>query len=231
MDELQGGARRMIKKQVYLVRHGESVTNATKIHFGPSVELTELGKEQAKVVAGRLKKIGATRIIASPYKRTRATGEEIAGALGLPLEYSELFVERRGPSVVHNRHGDEPEVRRVWHEISTNAHVPGWRHSDEENFTDLLLRAKQALAFLEALPEECVIVVSHGMTLKMLLAHILLGDRLDGRIFWDCFVPAKNIANTGIMHVEFTDRFDGKGLYWKLVSWNDHAHLDRDELT
>src|SRR3989338_4962038 len=169
MDELQGGARRMIKKQVYLVRHGESVTNATKIHFGPSV--------------------------------------------------------------VHNRHGDEPEVRRVWHEISTNAHVPGWRHSDEENFTDLLLRAKQALAFLEALPEECVIVVSHGMTLKMLLAHILLGDRLDGRIFWDCFVPAKNIANTGIMHVEFTDRFDGKGLYWKLVSWNDHAHLDRDELT
>lgn len=215
----------MTKKRVYLVRHGESVTNATKIHYGPSVLLTELGKIQARAVAKRLEGLGVARLVASPYARTKATGEEIAEALGLQIEYSELFVERRGPSIVHNRHGDEPEVRRVWHEISANAHVAGWRHSDEENFEDLLLRAKQALAFLEALPEECVVVVSHGMTLKMLLAYILLGERLDGRIFWDCFVPAKNIANTGIMTIEFTDRFDGKGLYWKLVSWNDHAHL------
>lgn len=220
----------MTKKRVYLVRHGESVTNATKIHLGPSVELTELGKRQAEAVAKRLHTFGATRLIASPYERTRATGEEIACALGLPLEYSELFVERRGPSVVHNRHGDEPEVQRVWHEISTNAHIADWRHSDEENFEGLSLRARQALAYLEGLPEECVLIISHGMFMKMLLAHILLGQKLDGRIFWDCFVPAKNIANTGIMEIEFTDRFDGKGLYWKLVSWNDHAHLSPDLL-
>jgi len=67
------------------------------------------------------------------------------------------------------------------------------------------------------------------MFMKVILAHILLGDHLTGRIFWDQFVPIKNIHNTGIMHLEYTDNFHKTAKYWKLVSWNDHAHLAEEE--
>lgn len=225
----------MTSKHVYLVRHGESLTNASKVRLGPEAPLTELGKKQARIVAERLRSLKAKRLIVSPYKRTKGTAEPIAETTGLSPEYSALFVERRGPSIVMNRHSEDPEVQEVWRTIIAHAHIPGWRHSDEENFEDLSLRADQALVYLEPLPEDPAtedptIVVTHGMFMKMLLAKNLLGKKLDGRIFWDCFVPAKNVANTGIMHIEFTNRFDGSGMYWKLHSWNDHAHLSPDLL-
>ena len=119
----------------------------------------------------------------------------------------------------------DPKTERVWEVIAANYHVSGWRYSDEENFEDLQSRAKKALALLEELPEKKILVVSHGMFMKVIFAHILLGDTLDGRIFWDQFIPAKNIANTGIMHLEYAENFHKTGMYWKLVSWNDHAHL------
>lgn len=215
----------MSAKHVYFVRHGESLTNASGIRLGSTAPLTALGKEQAKIVSKRLGSLGAKRLIVSPYERAVDTAAPIAEATGLSPEYSELFVERRGPSAIMNRHGDDPEVRAIWKTIIAHAHLPLWRHSDEENFSDLSLRAKQALAYLETLPEEIVLVVSHGMFMKVILAHVLLGDIVDGPMFWDRFVPAKNVANTGIMHMELTERFDEQGTYWKLISWNDHAHL------
>ena len=114
----------------------------------------------------------------------------------------------------------------MWEEIATNYGVPGWRHSDEENFEDLLERAKKALSFLETLPEERILVTSHGLFMKAILAHVLLGDHLNGRIFWDQFIPIKNVENTGILHLEYTDNYHGTCKYWKLHSWNDRAHLE-----
>ncbi|OGZ07165.1 MAG: hypothetical protein A3D65_05165 [Candidatus Lloydbacteria bacterium RIFCSPHIGHO2_02_FULL_50_13] len=206
------------------------MTNATKINYGPTVPLTDRGKAQARIVGKRLASLMPKRLIASPYERAKETGSTIAEEVGLPLEHSDLFIERRAPSVVRNRHGEEPEVQRIWKAIAENADIPDWHHSDEENFSDLRGRAKVALCFLETIPEDPTIVVTHGLFMKMLLAHILLGAKLDGRIFWDCFVPAKNIANTGIMHLEYTENFHKTGMYWKLVSWNDHAHLSPDLL-
>ena len=132
---------------------------------------------------------------------------------------------RINPSVMRDRHESDPEMRRIWDEIEANYHIPEWHHSDEENFEDLRDRTKRALAFLERLPEDRILVVTHGLFKKIIFAHVLLGDTLNGRIFWNSFVPAKTVANTGIMHLEYTENFRKTGMYWKLVSWNDHAHL------
>ncbi len=212
-------------KHIYFVRHGESETNATGFHFGADAPLTGIGKSQAKAVAERLKKYPIQRVVSSPYPRAVDTAAPTVVAFGLPLELQEVFRERKGPSLLYGLHESDPFARSVWDTIAANYGTPRWRHSDEENFEDLLARAKEGLRFLEGLPEEHIAVFSHGLTIKMIFAHVLLGDLLDGRMFWDNFIPAKNIENTGIMHLQFTENFHKTAKYWKLISWNDHAHL------
>ena len=213
-------------KNVYFVRHGESVANATGIRLGESAQLTALGEKQALLAAARLKNLPLERIIASPFVRAHHTASIIAEHLERKIDtVSLLFIERRNPSSMLNRDSKDPEIEKVWDEIARNYDAKNWRHSDEENFEDLCTRAIAALSFLEALPEQHILVVTHGMFMKVLFAHVLLGKHMNGRIFWDKFVPIKTIANTGIVHLEHTENYHKTAMYWKVVSWNDHAHL------
>ncbi len=217
----------MSSKHVYFVRHGESVANATGIRQGPATPLTERGRKQAMLVAKRIAHLSPERIVGSNFMRAKETAEIIRVHGGHKyVEYSSLFVERRNPSIMLGKAMDDPEVERMWEKIAKHYGVLGWRHSDEENFEDLITRAKDALTHLEGLPETRIVVASHGLFMKVILAHLLLGENLNGRIFWDQFVPIKNVANTGIMHLEYTDNWQKTGKYWKLISWNDHAHLE-----
>jgi hypothetical protein len=75
------------------------------------------------------------------------------------------------------------------------------------------------------MPDDLIFVASHGLFMKVLFAHIVLGDLLNGRIFWDKFVPMAPVANTGVMEIAYTKTYDGSGMYWKLLRWNDSAHL------
>lgn len=218
----------MNTKHVYIVRHGESDANATGIRQGADAILTERGKMQAELVGKRLRGNRIERIIASPYTRARETAAIIARELEMEIsEHSPLFIERVNPSIMLGTHLKDPVMERIWDEIASNYDVSGWRHSDEENFEDLRSRAVNALSFLESLPEERILVTSHGLFMKVILAHVLLGSHLNGRIFWDQFIPTKNVENTGILSLQYTDNYFGTKKYWKLISWNDHAHLER----
>lgn len=217
----------MNTKHVFIVRHGESVANATGIRQGPETPLTERGVAQARLIGTRLSNYRIDRIVASPYIRAHQTATIIAEKLGMEIrDISPLFIERVNPSIMIGRHINDLEIEHMWEEIAAHYGVPGWRHSDEENFEDLIKRAIVALSFLETLPEKHVLVTSHGLFMKAILAHILLGEHLNGRIFWDQFVPMKNVENTGILHLEYADNYHGTCKYWKLHSWNDHAHLE-----
>jgi broad specificity phosphatase PhoE len=216
-----------INKHVYFIRHGESVANVTQIRMGPDAPLTDRGRTQAKALRKRLALLPIERIVASDFVRAHDTAEIATAHLTehLPIERSPLFGERRNPSFMLGQHLENPDHLRVWEIIGANYGNSGWRHSDEENFEDLIARATAALAYLVALPEVHIAVFSHGMFMKVILAHVLIGAHLNGRIFWDQFIPAKNVENTGIMHLEFTQNFHKTAMYWKLISWNDHAHL------
>ena len=213
-------------KHVYFVRHGESAGNAAGITQGDTTPLSVFGEKQSALVARRLAMHAFERIVRSSHVRAEQTTAIIAKHLAaVPVEESALFIERRNPSVMLGTRRDDPKTKHIWETIGNNYHVPGWHHSDEENFEDLRGRAKAALRYLEGLPESRILVVSHGMFMKMIFAHILLGEHLDGRIFWDRFIPVKNSVNTGIMFLEYTERYDRNEMYWKLHSWNEHAHL------
>lgn len=209
-------------KRVYFVRHGESGANATGKPGDPASPLTPKGERQSHFLAERFAHIPLDVIIASPYVRTRQTAEIFNRRLDKPVVYSELFTERRNPDAEIGLESGDPKRLDIHEKILEHFHVPGWRHSNEENFEDLHERGLQALAFLSERPETNVAVITHGGFLRMLVALMLQGPKLSSQEFMRimmCLVT----RNTGITLCEW--RPDARYGPWKLITWNDHAHL------
>ncbi len=213
---------------VYIVRHGESEANAGPVRQGPESRLTEKGRREAEMIARRCAALHAEALIVSPYVRARETAEPVSRETGLPIEYSDLFAERRNPSVVYGVRHDDPVNIAANEAIRENFATPDWRHSDEENFDDLKQRAGEALSFLESRPEKSLIVVSHGMFARILMARVVMGERLTGD---ECerFIRALRMNNTGLSVLRYDGTvekpFEGAENPWKIIVWNDHSHL------
>jgi broad specificity phosphatase PhoE len=214
-------------KTIFIARHGESRANKTEVREGSESPLTNHGRDQANRLARCLSDEPITAIVTSDYVRAHDTALIVARALPFaPVQISHHFRERRNPSVMDGKPHNDPGAETIWDEIGKNYGTREWRHSDEENFADLHLRATSALELLTSLPDECIAVVSHGLFMKVVFAYVTLGDALTGRIFWDHFIPMEKVENTAIMKLRYAPTYDKTRMHWKLVSWNDSAHLD-----
>lgn len=208
----------------YFVRHGESILNSQGIRQGSEGSLSDKGKAQADITGQRLKHRKIEVLLVSPYTRTRETAAEINKYLNKPIEYNDLLKERRNPSEIVGQHADDPEVRKIVDLIDRSYHLDDYRYSDEENFEDLRDRAKALLAYLETRKEKTVLVVTHGIFLKMFIAYMLYRDNLTASGYNKLsFFNASN--NAAITVCEYVDGWFAPKppKRWKLLSWDDYA--------
>jgi len=117
-------------KTIYFVRHGESQTNAGPVCFGKDALLTEKGRGQAFFTAKRVSKLPIQSIISSSLVRAKQTAEIINEKMGKLIEFSDLFIERKRPSVQIGVASDDPASVEAESAIWKNFCVPGYHHSD-----------------------------------------------------------------------------------------------------
>jgi len=214
-------------KTIYLVRHGESEGNLSYIFQTKDSPLTEKGREQAEFIAERIAKLPAEVIIASPLARTKATAEIIAARVGKPVEYSDLLIERRIMSELWGRPIDDPQIANIRQALFRFGE-PNLRHSDEENFEDLKARVDATLLYLQQRPENHILVIGHGLFTRILVARVLMGEKLTGA---ECLQILKVLRtrNTGLSVLHYKENVgtgsEGPESDWQLLVWNDHAHL------
>lgn len=80
--------------KLILVRHGQTVWNKLGKYQGQAdIELSELGQEQAKLLAKGFPCARVDAVYASPLKRAMATGAAVAERFGLPVVPCEEFKE------------------------------------------------------------------------------------------------------------------------------------------
>lgn len=213
----------MATKIIYFVRHGETVLNAQGVRQGAEGSLTEKGRAQALATAKRFpKEKGRPQIIiSSPFQRTKETAEIIGKELGLKIIYSDLLKERRNPTEIIGHWGGEPEVRKIIDQMDKSYHADDLRVSDEENFTDLKKRAKKLLGFISRRWEKRIIMVTHGIFLKMVISYMQYGDKLTASQYNNLsfFNP---INNASMAICKYTHHWFRKN-EWELLVWNDLA--------
>jgi len=208
-------------KLIYFVRHGESELNAQGIRQGPDGPLSLKGVAQVEATAKRFPKHKGKPqiIIASPYQRTRETAAIISKELGLRVKYCDLLVERKNPSEIVGKRGEDPNVKLIVDQIDKSFHNDDLRYSDEENFVDLKKRAKKLLRYIRHRSQRRIIMVTHGIFLKMIIAYMLHGDKLTASTYntLSFFNP---IDNAGMTICQYVPHFFTKD-EWNVVTWND----------
>jgi broad specificity phosphatase PhoE len=153
--------------------------------------------------------------------RASETAETISALIGLPVEYSSLFVERRRPSAQQGLIRTSPEAEEMDKGIIRSSAESGYRYADEENFNDLTNRSGEALAYLESQTVDHLLVVTHGLFLRVLLAKAIYGDDLTGEQCTN-IIGTMQTANTGITVFTYDAE---RARPWCVITWNDHAHL------
>lgn len=143
----------------YVIRHGEAESNVRGVissRADDPVHLTEKGKEQVKTAATSLSTV--TKIVASPFVRTRETAEIIREHLGLPQE-ALVFDERLGEINLGVLHGEEIHAYAAtvpWEKRYLEAPAEG------ECLKDVKRRVGEALYEInERYQNETVLLVTH----------------------------------------------------------------------
>jgi broad specificity phosphatase PhoE len=212
-----------MEKFIYFIRHGQSEQNLGDVFQGPDAQLTALGREQAAFVADRTRALDAEVILASPMPRARDTAQLIADATGLPLEVQERFREYNPPSTLIGKERRSPEGQAYITGMLEHMNDQSWRFADEDTYFDLHARAVEALAHLIERPETRIIVVSHAGFMRVILGAMMTEGEPNAVLTRQLMRFLKP-ENTGITVCRYHSAAVRRNK-WRLVAWNDHAHL------
>ena len=199
--------------EIYLIRHTQAEGNLYRAMQGHwDGDVTALGLLEIDALAARFRSVKIDALYSSDLRRAMLTAEAIRRFR--PLELHTVFDLREinvGPwearffaDVDH----DQPHESDLFIHHAEEFCLPG-----AESYHDVRRRAAAAL---EAIAREndgrTVAVVSHGVTIRCLLSHML------GRSLDDPELPI--CGNTGVCHLFYDDGV------WQVDTVNDCSHLD-----
>lgn len=160
--------------RLLLVRHGETVWNYTSRYQGHTdIELSEKGREQAWLLAKRLKKEKIKAVYSSDLKRAYETASILASPHNLPVKVTKELREINfgvWEGLTYQEIMEQyKELASEWYQHPGKIRIPGG-----ENFKDLKERAyNKILELAHQNDPGTIIVVAHGGTIRAIICGLL----------------------------------------------------------
>lgn len=197
-----------------VVRHGETVANLNCVIQGQSdVPLSPAGEKQAEMLGRRWHNRRFDAVYSSDLSRATRTAELIS-PLVPAVPTPDLREMDLGAWVGHTT----AEIAEIFPDEwkAFRSATPECRASGGESRRELMERTERFFRTAAARHDgQNVLVVTHGGVLRAFFL-LLMGGALNER----ALLPST--GNTGISTV----RYDPDTDRWRLISWNDTAHLD-----
>jgi probable phosphoglycerate mutase len=193
-----------VSPRILLIRHGETVGNASRIVQRPDSPLSPRGVAQAERLARQLAGEGVARIVSSDLARAATTAERVWRATGAPLVFDPLLQERN--------FGDLRGI--AYDDLGVDMFAEGYEPPNGESWPVFHARVDRAWAAVQALAastDGSLAVVTHGLVCRSLTAHHL---RLP-----DGAVAPERWENTSLTIIECPAP-------WPVRLLNCVAHLD-----
>lgn len=155
---------------IILVRHGETLLNASRTMQPTDTPLSPLGVQQAHAVAKRLATLGLKGILSSDLPRALVTAQAIAAATGAPLETTPLLHERNFGDLRGKPYDDLGFNPFQMEEAPPNG-------ESARQFRDRVALAFAHAARSRAALEGNLAVVTHGLVIRAIVgAHVSLRE-------------------------------------------------------
>ena len=163
-------------KTVIMVRHGQSETNVRKVFTGQiDAPLTDLGREQARRMAGYLDKYKVDKIYASALERAVETAQAIAQRQNCPMETCEELMEINSglwQGLTFTEIAEKyPQTYEVWRE-NIGLATPDGGETCKQLYDRVTAFFKKVLEE----PEETICLVCHATPIRMMESFILTGS-------------------------------------------------------
>ncbi len=184
-----------MRTRIYLVRHAEAQSNVNPLFKGEDT-LSETGLKQAHLLAQRFKDIPINNIYTSNTLRAELTAQEIGKIKAVHPIGHDFLREQKG------------------------TFTPDLTFTSTEVYEDLIKRLTETQSFLETISDKHIVIVSHAIFLKSLLAKIMLGDLLTEDLLLK-ITNALSIDNTGVTKL----MFNKEKSRWHIELLNDLIHL------
>ncbi|XP_011039205.1 PREDICTED: phosphoglycerate mutase-like protein 4 [Populus euphratica] len=200
--------------EIIVVRHGETVWNVDgRIQGHIDVELNEVGREQAAVVADRIsREFKVSAVYSSDLKRAFETAEKIAAACGVAEVIKDPDLRERNLGdlqglVLQEAAKVSAVAYRAFKSHRTNQDIPG----GGESLDKLYDRCTSSLERIAAKHTgERVVVVTHGGVIRELYQRACPNGKSGGRVL---------NTSINIFHISDGDR-------WTIKTWGDVSHLN-----
>jgi probable phosphoglycerate mutase len=201
---------------IFLIRHGETLGNASRTVQLPDNPLSPRGFAQARRLADRLEREGIAAILSSDLARAAQTAEHLACATGLPVRHDPLLRER-----------DFGDLRGTpYAELGIDMFAPGYAPPNGETWEVFHARVDLAWALIlegAAAVDGPVAVVTHGLVCRSLAARRLaLPEGVEVPERWE---------NTAVTIIEPPESWTDAGAESEAAPWrvrllNCVAHLE-----
>jgi broad specificity phosphatase PhoE len=159
---------------VLLVRHGQTNSNVTGFYMGWSDEdLDEVGYTQARRLSSRLSGWPVASLYTSPLRRTCTTAAILAEPHVLELNVLDDLIEL-GLGDWQGLHMDE--IKRRWPDVWQQSRIDPSEVTmpNGESFGQVTERAVRAFeSVVGANPSKQVLIVTHEVVVKVIVAHVL----------------------------------------------------------
>lgn len=189
-------------KNLFFVRHGESVANQTRIIAGHAdIDLTDLGIKEAIKAGVELKQLNQKidLIISSPLKRALRTAQEIAKQINYPE--ADIIVHQSAIERFRGKLEGQP-VSNQEGMLDRDFIIQG-----AESEADMLSRAKDLFEYLNNCKEDNILVVSHNQFGRSFVSYLTNIDRDD----------VQKLPNAHVFNI-------------KISSWNTSTNPHTDDL-
>ena len=189
---------------IFLIRHGETLGNATRTVQHPDIGLSPRGLEQAERLATRLEREGITAILASDYTRAAQTAAHLGRVTGVAVRHEPLLRERNFGDIRGTPYAD----------LGFDMFAPDYAPPNGETWEVFHARVDRAWEVVRAAvgaDAGHLAVVTHGLVCRSLAArHLLLPE--------GAVVPER-WENTAVTVVDVPAP-------WRVRRLNCIAHLD-----
>ena len=152
---------------IYLLRHGETTFNATRVVQPADTPLSERGERQAERLATRLADVGIRAIRSSDLPRALSTAQAIARRTGAPVELDGDLQERNYGAVRGTPYAD----------LTEDIFGPDYAPPEGETWATFHARVDRAWARVVAAhgaTADAVAVVTHGLVCWSIVSrHVL----------------------------------------------------------
>ncbi len=169
----------MSKKELYIIRHGQTDYNKKRIIQGSGVDsdLNDRGRQQAAMFYDKYGAMDFDLVISSRLKRSYQTVEPFLKKNKLPYQSTPLINEICWG--VHEGKEGNLFLKKAYEEMINEWSVGNFDVSLEgaESARELSDRVTRFVRYISSLPEERILICTHGRTLRCLMC-VMKGQHL-----------------------------------------------------